>query len=442
MAPSNGRQARFVTGVFAAAALHGASLAATATAAETPTADYAITLDLQPAASRWSAVVRASNVPCEGPIARLHLHRDIGISAAFVDGKRVVPVLDPPGAPRFWISAARSVDLPCPRKSLMLRYDGPGQLHADGRNQISPTLVELSLYGAWYPLAKIDDKIRWRLTTRLPRGWRFATPARVTRRGGNLSLRSDAPADIVLIASPLFDEEQVVANGTTVRLLVNRTLPAEARATALARARAAADMAAWAGATLGKPVTGASLLPTIVFTPRGGSLSYSRLPLIILREAELRGETGDRPPLLNVRHEIAHFWSRAPQSLDWLNEGVAEYLALRRTGDVDGQAAIEAVVADYRRQIAAAGPVAPITAGPDDRTFLNTYARPALLLDALARRHGAGSVEQLLAAMFALGSEQNVDRLLAQIEARFGMDERATVAACLAARDWAAPCGG
>lgn len=408
-------------------------------AAEPPAADYAIALDLRPAASRWSAVVRATNVPCEGPIARLHLHRDIHIAAAYVDGRRVTPVLDPPSAARFWINAARSFDLPCPRKSLVLRYDGPGQLHPDGRNQISPTLVELSLYGAWYPLAKIDDKIRWRLTTRLPRDWRFATPARVKARSGMLTLRSDAPSDIVLIASPLFDEEQIVANGTTVRLLVNRTLPAEARATALARARAAADMTAWAGATLGKPVTGASLLPTIVFTPRGGSLSYSRLPLIILREAELRGETGDRPPLLNVRHEIAHFWSRAP--LEWLNEGVAEYLALRRTGDVDGRAVADAAIADYRRQIAAAGAGAPITAGPDDRTFLNTYARPALLLDALARRHGAAPVGQLLAAMFALGTEQSVDRLLTQIEARFGMDERATIAACLAARDWAAPCG-
>lgn len=435
------KRSRFVAGVAAATALQWVLWAATAMAAEPPAAGYAIALDLRPAASRWSAVVRATNVPCEGPIARLHLHRDIHIAAAYVDGRRVTPVLDPPGAPRFWINAARSFDLPCPRKSLVLRYDGPGQLHPDGRNQISPTLVELSLYGAWYPLAKIDDKIRWRLTTRLPRGWRFATPARVKARSGTLTLHSDAPADIVLIASPLFDEEQVVANGTTVRLLVNRTLSAEARATAQARARAAADMAAWAVATLGKPVADASLMPAIVFTPRGGSLSYSRLPLIILREAELRGDSGDRPPRLNVRHEIAHFWSRAPQSLDWLNEGVAEYLALRRTGNVDGQAAMDAVIADYRRQIAAAGPSAPITAGPDGRSFLNTYARPALLLDALARRRGAAPVEHLLAAMFALGTEQNVDQLLAQIEARFGMDERATVAACLAARDWAAPCG-
>ncbi|MDX2209029.1 MAG: hypothetical protein SFV20_01575 [Sphingopyxis sp.] len=417
-------------------------MAATAMAAEPPAADYAIALDLRPAASRWSAVVRASNVPCEGPIARLHLHRDIRITAAFVDGRRVTPVFDPPDAPRFWINAARSFDLPCPRKSLVLRYDGPGQLHADGRNQISPTLVELSLYGAWYPLAKIDDKIRWRLTTRLPRGWRFATPARVKARSGTLTLHSDAPTDIVLIASPLFDEEQVVANGTTVRLLVNRTLPTEARATALARARAAADMTAWAGAKLGKPVTGASLLPTIVFTPRGGSLSYSRLPLIILREAELRGDSGDRPPLVNVRHEIAHFWSRAPQAADWLNEGVAEYLALHRTGDVDGTAVMDAVLADYRRQIAAAGPEAPITAGPDERTFRNTYARPALLFDALARRHGTAAVAQLLAALFALGSEQSVDNLLARVDARFGADERATVARCLASRDWSPSCGG
>ena len=407
-----------------------------------PPADYRIDLRLAPRDARWSATVRATNIACEGAVARLHLHREIEISEALVDGRRVRPILDPPGAPRFWIDAARAFDVPCPRRSLVLRYSGPGQLHPDGRNQISATLVELSLYGAWYPLVRIDDPIRWRLRTSLPRGWRFASPAEAARRGAELTLRSDQPADIVLIASPLFDEERVSAGGTTVRLLVNGTIGPDQRAVARAQAAAAADMAGWASGILGPPRPGAPARPQLIFTPRGGSLSYSRLPLIILREGDLRAPPRNRPAMLTVRHEIAHFWSRAPQTVDWLNEGVAEYLALRRTGEVDGAATLDRVIADYRKQIAAAGPAEPILAGPEQRDFLNTYARPALLIEALARRHGAADVARLLAALFAMGADQSVDRLLALVEQRFGADERATVAACLAARDWTTPCGG
>lgn len=402
---------------------------------------YDITLRLDPAQSRWSATVQATGIACTDGVARLHLHRDIQIVSATVDGVQVSPVLDPPGAPRFWIDAARSFDVPCPRRSLVLDYEGPGQLHPDGRNQVSPRLVELSLYGAWYPLVTIDDKIAWRLTTQLPRGWTFATPATARVRSGVLSVRSQTPADIVLIASPLFREEQIRAGETTVRLLVNGELAADQRANARAMATAAADMADWATATLGSPTAEDKLTPQIIFSPRGGALSYSRLPLILLREEDLRTTSG-RPALLNVRHEIAHFWSRAPQGVDWLNEGVAEYLALRRTGDTDGAAARDAILADYRRQIAAAGNSPPITAGPDDRTFLNTYARPALLFDALARRHGADAVDRLLKALFDLGAAQSVDTLLAAIGDRFGAVERERVAACLVASDWSVPCGG
>ncbi len=423
-----------------AAVLAGACAAPPA--AGRPPATYDVQLQIEPEADRWSATLNAAEVTCTGNIVRLHLHRDIRISWAEVDGQRVQPVLDPPDAPPFWIAAARSFDLPCPRRSLMIRYDGPGLLHPDGRNQVSAHLVELSLYGAWYPLVSVDDEIRWRLTTTLPKGWRFATPAKISKRGDRLMLRSDRPMDIVLIASPVFEEERISAEGIDLRLLVNGSLGAEQRAVARAQAGAAADMAAWANGILGSPNPGELLAPQLIFTPRGGSLSYSRLPLIILREGDLSAPPPDRPAKLNVRHEIAHFWSRAPQEVDWLNEGVAEYLALRRTGEVEGRGVMDAVIEDYRRQIAAAGSEAPITAGPDQRTFLNTYARPALLIDALARRHEAAEVEHLLAALFTLGGKQSVDQLLAEVAKRFGAEERDTVAACLRSRSWSALCGG
>lgn len=135
-----------------------AALPALAAAAEKPP-ELDLHVDPAPATSRISVVAKLRGLACTGATTRLWLNRGLTVERARVDGRKVSPVLDPPGAGGIFISAARAIDLPCPRKTLELRYSGPGLLHPDGRNQVSPDYIELSYYGAWYPLT-VDERRR------------------------------------------------------------------------------------------------------------------------------------------------------------------------------------------------------------------------------------------------------------------------------------------
>lgn len=418
-----------------------------AAAAAEPAPHYDIALKLDPAASRWSAQVDAVGIRCQGNIARLYLHRDVVVRAAEVDGKAVEPVTDPPGAAQFWISADHAIDVPCPRHKLTLRYEGPGKLHPDGRNQVSPELIELSLYGGWYPLTSLDDRFTWTLTATLPKTWHYATPTvtRETTVAGQrqLRMRSAMPADVVLVASPHFSILPIVEGGVAARIFFRDTLASAEQARAVELGKDGASMAAWLQGLIGPARAGVPLRPDIVFTLRGGSLSYSRLPLIILREQTVR-EASDRDARLNIRHEIAHFWSRARGAPnDWINEGLAEYLAVVRTGDVEGPTARAAIIAKYRAAAAAAGPGDPIaTAGDDDRGYINRYVRPALMLDAAERNAGRSRMEDFLRRFAALGAAQDTAGFRRIARETLGAEVGDTLSHCLDARDWPVACGG
>jgi hypothetical protein len=396
-------------------------------------------VEAAPAVSRITVVAKVRGLACTGGTTRVWLNRGLTVEDARVDGRKVSPVLDPPGAGRMFISAARAIDFPCPGKVLELRYSGSGLLHPDGRNQVSPDYIELSYYGAWYPLTADEKRRSWRLQTRLPSGWTYVSNGRVAGTASRLVVESDDPADVALVASPRF-----VAgpdrDGT--RVLISTNASASAQATALALGREAAAMASWLTNVLGP--SGARSNPVLVFAPRSGPLSYARLPVIITPQASLDAP-GERPLMLNIRHEVAHFWSRAiGADNDWLNEGIAEYLAFARTLDSEGEAVQSALLERYRREVAAAGDGVAIleTAADERRSYVNRYQRVPLLFDAVERRAGRTATELLLRRAFALGtqlSSSSFEKLAIQ---ELGEGEARLIARCLRARDWPAACGG
>lgn len=415
-------------------------------AAATPT--YAIDLQLSPASGRLAVRVQMTGLACQGAVARLYLNRAFVIDSARVDGRAIAPTLDPPGAPRFYLDAARAIDIPCPRKTADLSYSGPGTLHPDGRNQVSPELVELSLYGGWYPLATIDQKTDWRLRVALPPGWTHATSGLGSSRRASgmiaLDVRSTRPSDVVLIASPRFRERFQSDGAMLVRVLLSDDANAAAQAPADTLGREAAAAVTSLTGLLGPPQTPGPVTPQLIFTRRGGPLSYSRLPLIVTPQAALTDD-GDRPLALNIRHEVAHFWSRATGAQDdWINEGLAEYLAARLTREAEGQAAYEALIGRYRREVALAGPGVAIiqTPGDESRGYINRYQRPTLLLDALERRSDPAAFSRFLRRVALLGeatTTRTFDLAVQQVLGRGAADD---LGRCLRARDWPSECGG
>lgn len=415
-----------------------AGLPALAAAAEKPP-ELDLYVAPAPATSRISVVAKVRGLACTGATTRVWLNRGLTVDQARVDGRDVVPVLDPPGAGRIFISAARAIDLPCPRKTLELRYSGAGLLHPDGRNQISPNYIELSYYGAWYPLTADERRRSWRLQTTLPKGWTYASNGRGMGATARLVFESSDPADVVLVASPRFAP---APDRDDTRVLIASNASAAAQATAFALGREAAATAKWLANVLGP--SGSPSNPVLVFAPRQGPLSYARLPMIVTPQASLDAPD-DRPLALNIRHEVAHFWSRAiGADNDWLNEGIAEYLALVRTRDSEGEAAQSVLLERYRREVAAAGDGVPIadTAADERRGYVNRYQRVPLLLDAVERSVGRVAVERLLRRAFALGSgisDDSFERLAMQ---ELGDGGAGLIAQCLRARDWPAACGG
>lgn len=417
------------------------ALAALLTLGAAPSAppELDLSVALSPATSRISVVAKLRGISCAFGTARVWLNRGLTIESAQVDGRAVTPVLDAPGAGRIFISAARAIDLPCPRETVELTYSGPGALHPDGRNQVSPRYVELSYYGAWYPLTADERRRSWRLQTQLPKGWAYASNGRIQRGGPTLAIASRSPADVVLVASPDFATAPQLGGA---RVLIAREATPAARATAFGLGREAAATAAWLTRVLGP--SGAPSGPVLVFAPRSGPLSYSRLPMIVTPQASLDAP-GHRPLALNVRHEAAHFWSRSVgPANDWLNEGIAEYLALVRTLDVEGEAAQAAVLDRYRREVAAAGEGVAIldTATDERRGYVNRYQRVPLLLAQVEQRAGRRAVETLLRRAFGLGAQLSSDRFEDLATAALGEVESALIARCLRSREWPAECGG
>lgn len=403
---------------------------------------YDISLSLQPERRQLAVELEASGLTCADGKARLYLNRALTVTRAVVDGAVVTPLIDPPGAPPFWLSRARAIDLPCPATRLQLSYEGAGDaLTSDGRNQVSGQLVELSLYGGWYPLQRIDDLPSWRLSTGLPTGWQWASNG--TPEGGTgLRLFSARAQDIALVAAPDFERQMVHGGASDVELLLNAGMSAKERKDAQALGQAGADMAGWLRGLLG-PVAGTGTA-TIAFPPRGGSLSYARLPLVVLSKDSLRRDSG-RSPLLNIRHEIAHFWSTAPRSDDqWISEGVAEYLAAKRAADTDRSFQRAEFLASYRRMVAEAGPGAILDNGATDGPlgFSARYARPLLLFDRLEQRAGFARVAALLKAAYGLGPELSTEKLLVLVGRRLGRHNRRLVERCLKSTSWPEECGG
>lgn len=400
--------------------------------------DLDLYVSLVPATSRISVVATVRGLVCTAGIARVWLNRGLTVEHARVDGREVSPVLDATGAGRIFISAARAIDLPCPRRAAELRYSGPGLLHPDGRNQISPGYIELSYYGAWYPLTADERRRSWRLQTRLPKGWTHVSNGRAINGSTQLVFESRKPADVVFVASPRFVPS--TDRGGARVLIANDTAP-PARTTAFASGREAAATAAWLESVLGPSAAPSG--PVLVFAPRKGPLSYARLPIIVTPQANLEAP-GDRPLALNIRHEVAHFWSRSVGAEnDWLNEGIAEYLALLRTRDVEGDAIHRALLERYRSEVAAAGDGVPIleTAADERRGYVNRYLRVPLLLDAVERNAGRIAVERLLRRAFSLGpklSSGSFERL-ATLELGGGQAE--LIGRCLRAGNWPAECG-
>ncbi len=408
---------------------------------------YDIVLHLSPAQSRLEAVTEISGAQCTSGQLRLHLNRALTVTEVTVDGTLVPARFDPPDAEQFFVSRARTFDVPCPSANVRIHYTGSGDLASDGRNQVSPALIELSAYGAWYPIADIATPVIGRLRTELPPSWVWTTNATQACDAGTDSTRvlecewTVPRPDFTLVASPYFARMPI--RNMPIDVLPSDDVPEANRARAVRIGAAAAEAfrryRAWMGIDPLREARAA-----IVFTRRGGPLSYARLPVIITQQSVLESEEDSvsRSPRLNILHELAHFWSRgsrAPQD-DWINEGVAEFLAVRALRSIETESAYRHVMARYRRESAAAGDSISFVA-PSRSTYVGRYVRPVLLFTQLDDEFGGRKMDRFLAALAHTHVGVTTEELAALGTAVFGEQIGTRIRRCATTTQQLRECG-
>jgi len=91
-----------------------------------------------------------------------------------------------------------------------------------------------------------------------------------------------------------------------------------------------------------------------------------------------------------IAHEIGHYWwNFGVEQGDWVNEAFAEYFSAIAVEKLSSKEEFRAVVADYRKQVAALPPDAPpLATVPQWSGFVVRYYKGSLMLDNLRQIMG------------------------------------------------------
>lgn len=251
-------------------------------------------------------------------------------------------------------------------------------------NMVTPQLIELSLDGMWIP---IREDLGMRFTTQadvrgLPEGFSLIAQGDQTRTRDAIRItRSYPDIDLAFVASP--------------RLQARRGLGVEVFAADPAAQqpafffdhaeRALRFLQGWLGPLPTQPVR-------VVVVSRARQSGYARIGYIVLVESDrepTRGTAGF------VAHELAHLWFSNANALTdhrWLDESIAEYVALRYVESQFGSEARDALMVRRRERLGTARPVLGT-----NRNNVELYGKGPLLLMELEERVGRPIMDRLVA---------------------------------------------
>lgn len=255
-------------------------------------------------------------------------------------------------------------------------------------NTLDPNKIELTVDSFWFPFdARFETDLTAQLNVRIDGDWSAVGVGTVDRTIKGYRFEQDTPA-LDIAFSLLSNSVKVIKDGYVIHDA--RTYPG---------AKMMELTAALEGCTtyLNRLSGPAGSLPqaSIIVTdrPEGG---YSRGTLIALTDIENEDEEALRQ---FICHELAHYWSKAnaggPEN--WINEGIADYLANMAVRDAMGHDVFNARMARYSEQLA--GETLPpiwtpaLTKRPP---YLIMYRAAPMALQALEQRMGEAAFAELM----------------------------------------------
>lgn len=290
-------------------------------------------------------------------------------------------------------------------------------------NTLTPNKIELTVDSFWFPFdARFETDLTADLNVRIEGDWSAVGVGAVHRTIKGYRFEQDEPALDVSV-SLLSNSIKVMADGYVIHDA--RTYPG-AKITELSAALDGCTTYLNGLSGPAGPLPKASIIVTD--RPEGG---YSRGTLIALTDIENEDEEALRQ---FICHELAHYWSKAnaggPEN--WINEGIADYLANMAVRDAMGTDVFDARMVRYAEQLS--GEILPPIWSPDltERPpYLIMYRAAPMALQALEQRMGEAAFAGLMQRVM-MDRVRTTPDLLALVEDMSGLATRAWFEAKLA----------
>ena len=360
----------------------------------TPKMDMQVEID--PRKQFLQATVKLSGL--SGELGQVfYLNKDFKITSAKVNGKKSDFKFDLNGEPPPYVSFARPITFRGKVSTVELTYSGHIKDVIFDVNMISPELVELALYSAYFPFNSTQIPFfEYTLNLVLPKTLKVVTNGSVAKQSvkGNqhhYEIHSIGKSkDVPIIASPSFKLKTQTMGGLKAEMyyspkgskLVDGKIESMGLALKTFEKR------------FGK--TGESGILRFAYSPRKG-WGYSRLPLFVVSEERalemLKNPFGKEKDIKGNVHELAHFWwsiADTNTNNDWINEGLAEYSAfsfsVQQYGEKFRQNVTQSYLEDIRKTKKKESIVNTTSESPD--RYVNWYEKSALLFLVLEEKVG------------------------------------------------------
>jgi hypothetical protein len=334
---------------------------------------YDVRARLFPAESRLSADVTITNPASERDTTFL-------LGAGYTIARSTTPAT--PAGP------LQKIVVPRGTSELRLLYSGPlGPTGNPPLNVISPDLIELNLDAMWFPVA---EGFTTRFTAKVvldgvPPDLVIVAPGAIRRSGERVIIeRTHEDFDVTFVA--MKGLQRRAAQGFELYSFD----PSNELSQWYLRHGAAAlqFLESWFGDIPGGRVR-------MVVVRRERISGYARTGYVVVTENSRGGESGSAK---FVAHELAHaWWAPVDPGTDnrWLQESIAEYIALRYVEQTLGSAARDELLAPKRETAKAAKPIL----GGERQTDAELYAKGPLLLFELEERVGRAKLDRVLATL-------------------------------------------
>ena len=406
--------------------------AGSARAEEKPVLHYRVKVRFEPPSHRLEAEVWIQHPPS----SRFYLHPGLSVQQVTADGKEATFQADPAADP-LPISAGTPVVVEaqdCQR--LYVKYRGEIPEVVNGVNMLTPELVELAYYSAWYPVFPGMINCTFEIEMDAPAGFVATTNGRPKdhreQAGRAITIwESYQPGfDLVLLASPSLHCLEATVRDLRVEMYYSRLSEQSMREIRDGLVKGLTRLSDIYG-----PPTVSGVL-RFVYSPRQG-WGYSRIPLFVVPEAALQEfmskEYGEARALHGDCHEMSHFWwivADASTPDDWINEGLAEYSAFRLSEEREGEAFAKVLVEEYQQHARAnRTPTASVeTPGSSPDRYINRYEKTTLMLLEARKRFGQKSLDKTLRsfyARFAGRRDATTAAFLAEVKTQMGSEAEA-----------------